>query len=554
MQQPSRPPPIYTQWIGLRIWERLVSRVSGKAPDPLIGTILDGRFEVIERVGAGGMGAVYRATQLNVERDVAVKLLSTELSHDPTLAARFRREAKTLAKLDHPNILKLHDFGETADGRLYIVTELFQGEPLNEILARGALAPRRAGHILQQIAASLQCVHAEGIVHRDLKPGNIFISRYGSDEHVKALDFGIAHAVEGTLITGSGTLCGTPAYMSPEQARGEKAEAQSDLYSLGVVAFECLSGTLPFKADTAVGLLLKHLNDPPPQLSDVVEPGPISAELESLVMQLLAKLPDQRPPGAATVRALLEMFEDGRTVVAVPGSTVPLPSSPTPTVPPPARVNARASTPSLASATSPSLLRDLGSQTQLPHPDRAERLRLPGFVGILCLLAAVVVAVVAYQRWPRGREDLPVLSVMAQGSTPTGQEHEILAALPVEHRTEPLARSSTPASDRVERDAGLARSQRAPTPSRVELRVTVTIEAGELPATDLYVDGKVSQRVTATKGRSYASAVLRLWPGAHTIFAQPVGGRATSSQTVFIRRTPSPEPMYFDVEIPRSPK
>ena len=211
--------------------------------DPLVGTVLQGRYRILERVGQGGMGAVYRAVQVNIDRDVAVKVLTPDAAEREHVVRRFENEARIISKLRHPNTLKLIDFGEADDERLFLVAEFLSGQPLDAVLRQGAIGVGRTLHVMAEAADSLAEAHGQGIVHRDLKPGNLFLERVGDQDVIKVLDFGIAKLATGTSYTVEGTVFGTPAYMSPELARGESVDSRSDLYSLGVIAYECLCGS-----------------------------------------------------------------------------------------------------------------------------------------------------------------------------------------------------------------------------------------------------------------------------------------------------------------------
>ncbi len=269
--------------------------------DSWLGRTLDGRYRVQRLLGEGGMGQVFVAEQLNIARSVALKLMHPEDTLDPERVARFKSEAKLISELRHPNTLKLFDYGVTQDGTLFLVTELLTGQPLSEALKAGPLDVGRTLRILRQICASLSEAHDRGIVHRDLKPANIFLDRVGGQEVVKVLDFGIAKVNAGEALsslggdapaTAGGILVGTPAYMSPEQVLGRPLDGRSDLYALGVVAYRCLAGRLPFEGE-AVAQLAAHAYEAPPPLPKNVAPG-----VAKLVLQLLAKDPQDRPNSA----------------------------------------------------------------------------------------------------------------------------------------------------------------------------------------------------------------------------------------------------------------
>src|SRR5690606_4539297 len=234
--------------------------VAEQGPDPMIGQLIGGRFRVTGVLGEGGMGVVYVGEQQmgSTVRKVAIKTLHAHLSKDPSVLARFHRECGTVAQLEHPNTIKVYDFGSTDDGTLYIAMEFVQGKPLSDVMLEGgAMAPDRVLNIARQICGALEEAHGQGIVHRDLKPENIILTtRAGERDFVKVLDFGIAARTESAdaakeqKLTQQGMVLGTPPYMSPEQFTGKQLDHRSDVYSLGVMVYEMLTGKLPFEADT----------------------------------------------------------------------------------------------------------------------------------------------------------------------------------------------------------------------------------------------------------------------------------------------------------------
>ena len=275
--------------------------------DPLIGQIIAERFAVTGPIGAGGMGTVYRAIQQAVDRPVALKILTQELSSSPQAVKRFLHEARIISRLKHVNTVTLYDFGATGDGRLYIAMELIEGWQLRSLIERGPLGVDRTLAITRQIAASLAEAHALGVVHRDLKPENIMIQ--GADE-VRVVDFGIAklHTGHGTL-TQPGTMVGTPAYMSPEHALSGQIDARADLYALGIIMYEMLTGGPLFEAETPLALLYKQVHDAPPN-PQAAQPE-VPWALDALVMRLLSKEPDGRPADAGALLALLDGLDLG---------------------------------------------------------------------------------------------------------------------------------------------------------------------------------------------------------------------------------------------------
>ncbi len=283
--------------------------------DTMIGRIINQRFEVLSKIGAGGMGAVYRARQIGMQRDVAIKVLLRELTDNETVLRRFHLEALAVSKLRHPNTIQIFDFGETDDGLLYIAMELLEGRPLLKVLADDhQLSVKRALHVLQQAAKSLREAHDKGIVHRDLKPDNIFLQTVGEDtDFVKVLDFGVAKVADGDghgkTLTKAGSIFGTPKYMSPEQSRGGDIDARSDLYALGVILYELLTGRVPFNAENPLGILIKHLQEVPPPFG-LVRPDLIIPEsVERFVLRLLAKQADARPQTAEALIREAEKLE-----------------------------------------------------------------------------------------------------------------------------------------------------------------------------------------------------------------------------------------------------
>ncbi|PYS82273.1 MAG: hypothetical protein DMF67_13480 [Acidobacteria bacterium] len=286
------------------------STVADPAPlDPLAGRVLDDKYRLDARLGVGGMGTVYRATHLLIERHVAVKVLNPRLVADETAKERFRREARAAGRLQHTNAVAVTDFGETEDGLAYLVMELLEGRPLREVLAHEApLDPARAVSLMLQVAAAVEAAHEAGIIHRDLKPGNIFlVQRPDTPYVVKVLDFGIAKlapeggdaAVHDTL-TGTGVMIGTPRYMSPEQCDGAQLTPASDVYSLGVILYEMLTGQTPFTGATPLSLALKHSSEsprPPRELVAAIPPA-----LEQVALHALEKSPHDRPRDAGEFR------------------------------------------------------------------------------------------------------------------------------------------------------------------------------------------------------------------------------------------------------------
>ena len=269
-----------------------------------IGREVGGRYRIHTKLGEGGMGAVYRAEQISLKRTVALKVLRPELSADASLVRRFNAEAELAAKLNHPNTVTLYDFGQDADGSLFIAMEFLEGRSLRQVLHKeGAMSPARALAIVDQVCASLSDAHTRGIVHRDLKPDNVMLVQVGrQSDAVRVLDFGIAKLrdEQGDMtqmpMTRAGDLLGTPQYMAPEQIRGETVDARTDVYALGAMLYEMVTGRLPFEAPSLMAILGKHLTElPVPPHQRRPELG-IPLELSTLILDALAKDPSARPP------------------------------------------------------------------------------------------------------------------------------------------------------------------------------------------------------------------------------------------------------------------
>ena len=293
-----------------------------------LGRVVAGRYRILSKLGEGGMGAVYRAEQISLKRTVALKVLRPELSAEPGLVRRFNAEAELAAKLNHPNTVTLYDFGQDSDGSLFIAMEFLEGRSLRDLLHReGPLAPARAVAICEQVCASRADAHARGIVHRDLKPDNVMLVQVGRHtDVVRVLDFGIAKLREdqGDItampMTRAGDLLGTPQYMAPEQIRGETVDARTDVYAMGAMLYEMVTGRLPFEGPSLMAILSKHLTEMPARPQARRPDLAIPPALEQLVMDALQKAPAARPP---TMEALAERL--AALGLGVPGVPSPAP-------------------------------------------------------------------------------------------------------------------------------------------------------------------------------------------------------------------------------------
>jgi serine/threonine-protein kinase len=395
-------------------------------PDPLLGTVLLEQFRIDEQIGTGGMGTVYRAHQTTVGRDVAIKVLRPELARDEQAVLRFEREARLAMMLDHPNLVRVFLSGRLVDGRLYIVMELLEGKTLaDELDEHGPPSPERALVMMMKLCAGLGAVHAAGIVHRDIKPENIYLVRRGKDsDFVKLVDFGIARVLQaesvGPTTTQSGRVFGTATYISPEAATGQETDHRSDIYSLGVLSYQLLSGELPFEGSTAGAVLMQHVHKAPPLLQAKGRGAEVPDDVARVVMRALSKDPDARQQTLAEfVNALAEaaghsgLLSDARALLfgtmwgdelAAPGSYLAelLGSSP-----PPSSSSAWADTHPVAVPRDPEEEAFLLSapkpfQTTSHELDAMPRQRKHGWLRAVLLLVGLICAgVVAGTWWSR---------------------------------------------------------------------------------------------------------------------------------------------------------
>ena len=303
----------------------------------MLGTVIDGRYRLDDTLGRGGMGLVFRATHVGLRRQVAVKILHPSLAASPDVRSRFEREALAVGKVDHPNCVATYDVGRLADGSLYLAMELLEGRSLADVIEHeGQLAPGRALHILAHILRGLAGTHAAGLIHRDIKPENIYLITQGNDpDFAKLLDFGIAKPMNGELsddgvrLTQAGMAFGTPIYMAPEQALGNKMDGRADLYAAAVIGYEMLAGQPPFYSDDKLEVMSMHTAKAvPPMRSRMIKGGrPVPSSIERLIVKGLTKKPGDRYASAevflAAIEAALETPDGGVTDVSFerPGDT-----------------------------------------------------------------------------------------------------------------------------------------------------------------------------------------------------------------------------------------
>lgn len=303
--------------------EGLLPKLPSIAPDkdPLIGTVIQGRYRVIAQIGEGGMGVVYVAEHVEIEKRVALKVLRDDFSKRPEVVARFRQEARSAGRIGNAHIVDVTDFGQLENGGVYFVMEHLQGRGLNDLIRCERIGVERGVYIVVQIARALKAAHKLGIVHRDLKPENIFLVENDEEkDFVKILDFGIAKISdrdsEGQRLTKTGMIFGTPEYMSPEQAAGKSLDQRVDIYALGCIMFEMFTGRVPFEGETFMAVLTQHMFEPPPALEEVNPDIDIPESVKDVIHKAMAKDKEERYSDMLELAEELErlMLETGPTL------------------------------------------------------------------------------------------------------------------------------------------------------------------------------------------------------------------------------------------------
>src|SRR6478609_880628 len=292
--------------------------------DPMIGTLAAGRYRIQKLLGEGGMGQVYLAEHVAIEKRVALKILRSEFAAKGDIVTRFQQEAISASRIKHPNVLDVFDFGQLENGRFFLAMEFLEGNDLADELSRRRVLDAASGiRISMQMCRALAAAHANGVVHRDMKPENVFLQRTGDGEEiVKIVDFGIAQLKPSNeeaaaqsahrRWTRTGMIFGTPEYMAPEQASGKHADLRCDIYAVGIILFELFTGSVPFTGDTFLGVLAKHLNDVPPAMQAVYPGLQLSPELEAVVLRTLAKDPTHRYQTMNELAAALAATPEGQ--------------------------------------------------------------------------------------------------------------------------------------------------------------------------------------------------------------------------------------------------
>jgi serine/threonine-protein kinase len=452
-------------------------------PDPLIGRTVGGRYTIVSRIGAGGMGVVYKARQGAVDRDIAVKvLLPDRLNSDDDLdetVRRFHLEARAASKLSHPNTITIYDFGQDEDGLLYIAMEYLQGNSLEQVLRQGPMEPGRVARVMMQICSSLAEAHKKGIIHRDIKPDNMFLIQMGDQQDfVKVLDFGVAKlrgpAQEKTL-TRAGMIFGTPKYMSPEQARCQSLDARSDIYSLGVMMYQMLIGRVPFDADDHVSILLMHCTDPPPPFDAVRQDVTVPEELAEVVFKALQKDRDRRFQAVEEMQSALEVVAarfnyvtaTGLLPTVSPSVLASLSPSGAPTPAPLDTLNGGQGlhhTPSPGALSTATSAPDWAGQltlgepptTPLREPERPTGPPLPALIGGAALVVLLIIGAIAF--FISQKDDpAPPQDPAPEAKDNTPSPQPLVAA-------DPDAGAPTPDAAEAQPDAAVAEADASPQP------------------------------------------------------------------------------------------
>jgi len=439
------------------------STLRAPAGSNLVGSVLADRYHIVRRIGEGGMGQVYLAEHVKMRRRSAVKVLHQGMVNDPDAIARFNREASNASQIQHPNVAAIYDFGETEDGLIYLAMEFIDGEPLRKLIERqGALTAAQSADITRQVADALEAAHEMGIVHRDLKPDNIMIARGRSGEDVaKVVDFGIAKATSGDdqKVTRTGLAIGTPEYMSPEQLSGDTLDNRTDIYSLGLVAFNMLTGQLPFPAVSSREAMIARLTERPRTLAEIKDDVAWPPALQTVMDRALASHPKDRYAhagefGRDLVKAVAAMPESALSSTGTLAIAAAHPNAPTvkrSVTPPPAVPSATAITPPAAR---PAVRRPTpliaGAPTQVDDSG-------PGRIVLTAFIVLAVLVLGGAGAWYVYNSRIKAPAPAAAATTPASPTPNAAAA-----PAAPAAKSGAlAAADSAHHDSAAARSDSA---------------------------------------------------------------------------------------------
>jgi serine/threonine-protein kinase len=462
----------------------------------LLNTTL-GKYEIRAEIGRGGMGTVYRGYDPTLDRHVAVKVLAPHLVWQENFVERFMREARSAARLNHPNIVTIHDVGNEA-GWYYFVMEFLEGRALTDVIEQsGPMSPEQVLKILRPLASALDYAHNKGVVHRDIKPSNIVVSPSG---HVTLTDFGIARAAQEARLTNTGTVVGTPEYMSPEQAKGMNVDVRSDQYSLGVMVYQMLTGRVPFEADSTLALMYKVVHEPPPPMATLRSDLP--AGVASALERAMAKEPGARYPGVAAFVGDLEHAFAGGDVTPPPRPSPPPPTEPAtvvmgggpaPTPPPSAEVPV--TPPPRPQPRPDSRPAAPSARERMPREGKRTWTWLLGGLGVALL---AVIGLTAFALWSLLAEDgdvtpTPTLFAEDGGPTATALAGGVgdATATPAESPTPtpttmhmPLGRTATPTPTSEATEAAEETATPTPTATSTRTPVPATATATSVPPTN----------------------------------------------------------------------
>ncbi len=391
----------------------VVEHVASSSPGDLVGHTLLGRYQILRKLGEGGMGTVYLGEHTTIKKRLAIKVLSQEFAHKKDLKDRFLQEARAASMISQENVVEINDFGDTPDGSSFFVMEFLAGEDLSDTIKKQRMLPwPRVKPIMLQICRALAAAHEAGIIHRDMKPENCFrITRGKNEDFIKVLDFGIAKVTteeeggkEGKGLTKTGMIFGTPEYMSPEQAQGSKPDHRVDVYAVGIIMYELLTGKVPFHAETFMGILTKHMFEVPQAPSSVAPEADIPSEVEAIILKALQKERDLRFQSMGEMAEAIERVGTGAAAVAVVNENIARPTQ--------GEMLFTGGRPTPVPGTMPPIAVDY----QQPEPQRSNRGLVFALVGGLVLAAAGIGAFFAFDS-DKGGDRQDVAEAKDEGKT-----------------------------------------------------------------------------------------------------------------------------------------